>query len=129
MPRRLRFQPQKNMIHVVSTRCIQGYSLLRPSQKMNLLIAGVLSRALLRSEGQIELYAYVFMSNHYHLILKSFDQKSLSEFMQYLNQNLSRELGRLHDWKHHFWQSQYAGGKGTRELAGHLTNPRICDKS
>ena len=75
---------------------------------MNLLIAGVLSRALVRSEGQIELYAYVFMSNHYHLILKSFDQKSLSEFMQYLNQNLSRELGRLHDWKHHFWQSQYA---------------------
>ena len=35
MPRRLRFQPQKNMIHVVSTRCIQGYSLLRPSQKVN----------------------------------------------------------------------------------------------
>ena len=28
--------------------------------------------------------------------------------MQYLNQNLSRELGRLNDWKHHFWQSQYA---------------------
>ena len=108
MPRRLRFQPQKNLIHVVSTRCIQGYSLLRPSQKVNRLIAGILSRALLRSEGQIKLYAYVFMSNHYHLILQSFDQKSLSEFMQYLNQNLSRELGRLHDWKHHFWQSQYA---------------------
>ena len=28
--------------------------------------------------------------------------------MQYLNQNLSREIGRLHDWKNHLWQSNYA---------------------
>ena len=36
------------------------------------------------------------------------DQQSLSKFMQYLNQNLSREIGKLHDWKNHLWQTTYA---------------------
>jgi len=28
--------------------------------------------------------------------------------MQYFNQNLSRELSHIHDWKSHFWQTNYA---------------------
>ena len=108
MPKNLRFQPQANMIHVVSTRCLQGFLFLRPSAHVNKIIAGVLGRALSRFQDRIELHAYVFMSNHYHLILTAKDQQSLSQFMQYLNQNLSREIGRLHHWKNHLWQTNYA---------------------
>ena len=108
MPRALRYQPEENMIHVVSTRCLQGMSFLRPNKRVNQIIAGVLCRALSRSKGEIALSAYVFMSNHYHLILRSKDVKSLSEFMQYFNQNLSRELSHIHEWKNHFWQTNYA---------------------
>lgn len=108
MPKTLRFQPHTDMIHVVSMRCLQGFSFLKPHLRLNQIIAGVLSRALSRFEVEINLYAYVFMSNHYHLILKSYNQQSLSKFMQYFNQNLSRELSKLYDWKHHFWQSTYA---------------------
>ncbi len=47
------------------------------------------------------------MSNHYHLLLASRDAASLASFMQYLNSNLARELGRLHDWREKLWSRRY----------------------
>ena len=80
MPKILRFQPSKDMIHVVSMRCMQGFSFLKPSSTMNLVIAGVLGRALTHFESSIKLYAYVFMSNHYHMMIQAEDHQSLSKF-------------------------------------------------
>ena len=71
MPKKLRFQPEDHMIHVVSTRCLQGFLFLRPNPHVNEMIAGVLGRTLLHFEDRIDLYAYVFLSNHYHLILNA----------------------------------------------------------
>ena len=108
MSKRLCLQPSRNMIHVVSMRCMQGFYFLKPSPTMNLAIAGVLGRALAHFESSIKLYAYVFMSNHYHMVIQAEDHQALSKFMQYFNQKLSRELSHLHEWKHHFWQTRYA---------------------
>ena len=95
MPKRLRFQPVRDMIHVVSMRCMQGFSFLKPSQTMNLVIAGVLGRALAHFDSSIKLYAYVFMSNHYHMMIQAEDHQALSRFMQYFNQNLREGIKEL----------------------------------
>ena len=39
-----------------------------------------------------------FLSNHSHLLLESEDVHALSQFVQYLKSNLSRELARENDW-------------------------------
>ena len=83
MPKILGFHPSRDMIHVVSITCIQGFSFLKPSQTMNLVIAGVLGRVLAHFESSIKLYAYVFMSNHYNMIIQTEDHQSLSKFIQY----------------------------------------------
>ena len=55
----------------------------------------------------VKLYGLCFMSNHYHLLLSSKDAASLAQFMQYLNSNIARELGRLLNWREKFWSRRY----------------------
>ena len=55
----------------------------------------------------VKLFGMCFMSNHYHLLLSSKDAASLAQFMQYLNSNIARELGRLHNWREKFWSRRY----------------------
>ena len=66
MPRPLRlFEP--NQLYFVTNRCFQGRLLMRPSKRVNLLIGAILAKAQTRFD--IQIYGYVFMSNHYHLII------------------------------------------------------------
>ena len=105
MPRPLRFQPKPWGMFFVTTRCIHGRFLLRPSTKTNALLIGVMAKAVQRFE--VKLFGLCFMSNHYHLLLSSKDAASLAQFMQYVNSNIARELGRLHNWREKFWSRRY----------------------
>ena len=105
MPRPLRFQPKPWGMFFVTTRCIHGRFLLRPSTKKNALLIGVMAKAVQRFE--VKLFGLCFMSNHYHLLLSSKDAASLAQFMQYVNSNIARELGRLHNWREKFWSRRY----------------------
>ena len=105
MARPLRFQPKSWGMFFVTTRCIHGRFLLRPSAKTNALVIGVMAKAVQRFE--VKLFGLCFMSNHYHLLLSSKDAASLAQFMQYLNSNIARELGRLHNWREKFWSRRY----------------------
>lgn len=107
MPRHLRYQSAPWSTHFITTRCTQGYSLLRPSPQANKLIAGCLAHALRRHEGEIELHHYVFMSNHLHLILSSATTHAKARFMCCFKGNLARELCRLHKWRDHLWEGRY----------------------
>ena len=55
----------------------------------------------------VKLYGLCVMSNHYHLLLSSKDAASLAQFMQYLNSNIAREIGREHNWREKFWSRRY----------------------
>ena len=55
----------------------------------------------------VKLFGMCFMSNHYHLLLSSKDAASLARFMQYLNSNIAREVGREHNWREKFWSRRY----------------------
>ncbi len=89
----------------VTCRTIQGRFLLRPSARVNTTIKGTLGRAQRRAGMRI--CAVVFLSNHYHLLLLPDSEKQLAEFVQFLNSNVARQLGRLHRWKEHFWSRRY----------------------
>ena len=108
MPRHLRFQAQRWTPHLVTARCIQGFALLRPSPKLNTLVAGVLAYSLSKHSDEIQLHSYVFMGNHFHLILSADTSHSKARFMCHLMSNLARELGRVWGWKQHIWEGRYA---------------------
>lgn len=105
---RLRYQSKPWATHHVVSRCIQGYCLLKPTPEVLNRIAGVLGRALHMYSGQVELHAYVFLSNHFHLLISSETATSLSEFMKYLKSNLTRELNDVHNRSGSMWQRRYS---------------------
>lgn len=55
----------------------------------------------------VEIHAFAFLSNHYHLLLTAPDAERLARFMNYLNSNLAREAGRLVRWREKFWGRRY----------------------
>ena len=105
MARRLRFIPEGGSLVEVTCRTIHGRFLLRPSRRLNELIAGVLGRALGRYP--VSLHGLVFLSNHFHLLLSVPDARSLASFMNYFNSNVAREAGRLANWYEKFWSRRY----------------------
>jgi REP element-mobilizing transposase RayT len=104
MPRRLRFVPPDSLVEV-TCRTVQGRLLLRPTPILRELTLGVLARAARLYPVQI--HAFAFLSNHYHLLLTAPDARRLASFMNYLNSNLAREAGRLIRWKEKFWGRRY----------------------
>lgn len=108
MPRHLRYQHTEWSTHLVTTRCTQGYKLLRPSKRLNKLVAGCLAKALEAHQDEVELNHYVIMSNHYHLILTSKSARAKARFMCHLNSNLARELCKIHKHRDHAWEGRYA---------------------
>ena len=107
MPRHLRYQSTERAQHLITARCLQGYSLLRPSPQLNRTIAGCLARALEHSEGEVELHHYVIMSNHFHLIITSYTSHAKARFMCHLSSNIAREVCRAQRWSEHVWGGRY----------------------
>jgi REP element-mobilizing transposase RayT len=104
MARRLRFIPPGSLVEVTS-RTVQGRLLMRPSPLVTELTLGVLARAA--RLYPVEIHAFCFLSNHFHLLLTVPSAERLAAFMNYLNSNLARELGRLVDWRERFWGRRY----------------------
>lgn len=105
MGRRLRFVPQGGALVEVTCRTIQGRFLLRPSDRLRDLTLGVLARAACLYP--VEVHAFVFMSNHYHLLLSVPNAQHLAQFMGYLNSNLAREICRVTGWRDKVWSRRY----------------------
>ncbi len=78
---------------------------MRPSSQVNLTIKGTLGRA--QGYTGLRVVLCVFLSNHYHLLVIPDSEQQLASFMQFLNTNLSKQLGRLHDWLGPLFQRRY----------------------
>ena len=105
MSRRLRFVPPEGALVEITCRTVQGRLLLRPSPVLNEVIRGVLARSV--RLYVVEMNAFTFLSNHFHLLLSVYDARQLAAFMTYLNSNLAREAGRLVRWREKFWGRRY----------------------
>ena len=104
MPRRLRFFPPGSLVEVTS-RTMQGRLLLQPTPLVREITLGVLARATRLYPVQV--LAFAFLSNHYHLLLTIPSAQRLAQFMNYLNSNLAREVGRAIRWRERFWGRRY----------------------
>lgn len=105
MARRIRFLPQDGSLVEVTCRTVQGRFLLKPTKELKSIVIGVLARA--QRLYPVEIHAFVFLSNHYHLLLSVDNALLLARFMNYLNSNLAREAGRLYGWSDKFWSRRY----------------------
>jgi hypothetical protein len=104
MARRLRFIPPNTPVEITQ-RVFQGRLLLKPSEELVRIIVGVLGRAQ-RTFG-MPIHGYIFLSNHFHLIVTPRDAQHLAAFMGYLSGNLAREIGRLTGWSEKVWGRRY----------------------
>ena len=99
-----RFVPPDCLVEVTS-RVIHGRFLLRPSRELNEIVLGVLGRAVNRYD--VGVCAFVYLSNHAHLLLRPADAEQLARFMGFLNGNLAKEAGRLYRWRERLWGRRY----------------------
>lgn len=96
----------KNLAYFVTSRTMQSRLLLRPSPLVNELIGSVLARAV--RKFRIELFDFVFTSNHFHLIARSKTPEEFAGFMQFLQSNIAVKVGRLVNWRGRFWGRRYS---------------------
>jgi len=122
MPRRLRFIPPEGSVIEVTTRTIQGRLLLRPSPQLNSLILGVLGRA--QRIYRVQIHDFVFLSNHYHLLLSVTSAHQLARFMGYFNGNLAKEVGRLTGWRDRIWNRRYQAVLVSNEESAQIARRR-----
>lgn len=92
-------------IYFVTSRTFQGRHLMKPSEEVNIIISRLLRKAA--SVYKIELFAYVFMSNHFHLIIRGLPEK-IPRFVGWLKREIARAVGRkLKRWLGSFWGRRY----------------------
>ena len=87
-------------------RTIQRRYLLRPSPRLNQLVVGVIAHA--QNETGMCLHAVAVMSNHMHLLASPRDLEHMASFMCLVNANISKEIGKLHDWPGSMFERRYA---------------------
>jgi REP element-mobilizing transposase RayT len=99
-----RYVPEGALVEV-TTRTLHGRFLLRPSRELNDLVYGVLAKATALYD--VDVVHFVVLSNHAHLLLLPKDARALADFMCYVNGNVAKEAGRLHDWRQKIWSRRY----------------------
>lgn len=88
--------------YLITRRCTQRRFLLRPDALVNNLLLYLLSLAAERHE--IEIHAFVFLSNHYHLVLSETSKTvRLPEFMGWFNQHAAALLNEVRDRRENLW--------------------------
>lgn len=98
------FEPET--IYFLTSRTTQSRLLMTPSPKVNELIGGILARAV-RQCG-VEVFAYVFTSNHFHAMVRAPSAIAMSKFMQRLQSNIAVKVGRLVGWRGRFFARRYS---------------------
>src|SRR3990170_2025694 len=94
--RPLRVVPPGSMWEI-TLRTMQSRLLMPPTPACCDRILGILGRALEHHPG-IALHAFVFLNNHYHMLLTAKDGESLANFMCFVNSNIARKIGKLVGW-------------------------------
>ena len=105
MGRKIRHLLEADGLVEITGRCIQRRFLLRPSAKLNAIIRGVLARAQKRHGMRV--CGFVYLSNHYHLLIRPASVRQMAAFMRDVNYKISKEVGYLHEWEGTVWPRPY----------------------
>lgn len=93
-------------IFFVTNRCEEERFFLKPTPNVLALIGAWLAKALHEHGDGIELYAFIFLSNHLHLLLKD-TKGQLAEFMWFFQLNLAKAVNRELGRRGHFFSREY----------------------
>jgi REP element-mobilizing transposase RayT len=96
----------KDAIHFVTNRCEQEQFLMLPSKRINHIIGYWFTRSLYRYGYGLEIFAFIFLSNHFHLLVRD-TQGTLSQFMCYFQGNVAKAINRELGRKGKFWAREY----------------------
>jgi REP element-mobilizing transposase RayT len=77
---------------------------MTPTRQMEKLLGGIISRYAFFL--RIEIYAYCFLSNHYHLIIKA-PLGNADEFCENVNREIARRVNKLNGRIGAFWHRRY----------------------
>ncbi|HUT77944.1 MAG TPA: hypothetical protein VM285_09675 [Polyangia bacterium] len=92
--------------YFVTNRCEQERLFLLPRPAVIKLVGAWLAKSLAEHGDGIELYAFIFLSNHFHLLLRDPEGK-LPEFMWFFQLNLAKAVSRLLGRRGHFFSREY----------------------
>lgn len=105
MTRPIRYLPHPRATVEITQRTAEGRFLFRPSEGLNALIAGCLSRAQKVTGASV--HAVAVMSNHFHLLATFDTVEQMANFMCHLKTNLSKEIRRYHGWRGAVFEGRY----------------------
>ncbi len=105
MGRLLRCIPEERTLVEVTCRTVHGRYLLLPNPLLDLILIGVLARAVERYG--VRCICFAFVSSHYHLLLEVDSALQLARFMGFFNSKVAREIGRLTGWRDKIWSRRY----------------------
>jgi REP element-mobilizing transposase RayT len=105
MGRPHRFLDNDSGVVELTSRCVQGRFLMRPSSEVNDRILGVIGRA--QRQTGVRLFAFNYQSNHVHELCGVDSVEQMAAYQRFLKGNLARELGRHYNWKEKFWGRRY----------------------
>lgn len=91
---------------IITMRCFQARFFLRPSKRVNAIVAGVLGKA--QQRYHMEIHYFVVLSNHLHLYVTPESPQQLEAFQRFLASNLSKEIGALRGWRGGIFRSRYS---------------------
>jgi hypothetical protein len=88
-------------VYELTTRTMQGRLLMRPSEKLRKRLVGVIARA--QELYDVCVYAFIILSNHWHLLASAKSAQKFALFLAYVNGNIAKECSRENDWSGPFW--------------------------
>jgi putative transposase len=94
MGRQLRIQDSKS-IYFVTNRCSEARFFLRPDPRTTQIILDVL--AYVASKYSVEIFSFMFMSNHFHMIVRALEldlERFMGDFQSQLAKRLNLRWGR-----------------------------------
>ena len=105
-------------IYEITTRTIDRTKLMRPSKEVNSIIVGVIGRA--QEQTGVKIYALVFMSTHYHMLVGCTDADQKAKFIGMVNSNITTKLNALNDrtgsgWSRRFFAIPVSKDRTTQE--------------
>lgn len=93
-------------VYFVTNRCEQERLFMLPKHGVRKLIGTWLAKSLKEHGDGIEVYAFIFLSNHFHLLLRD-TKGQLPRFMWYFQLNLAKAVNRHLKRRGHFFAREY----------------------
>lgn len=96
----------KDSCHLITNRTEHEQYMLTPTPHVNGVIRYWLAKAKVLYGSGLNIFGFVFMSNHFHLFLQD-TQGQIAEFMRYFQSGVATSINRSLKRKGRFWAREY----------------------